>query len=71
MSSEKHAAGRVGHVCPACGHAVPTMVERHKTLGVYVPVYTEGPCDNKDCSRSRTEKSPGPPKGEPAKEGGS
>ncbi|UYQ60496.1 hypothetical protein [Streptomyces peucetius] len=71
MSGEKHAAGRAGHTCPVCGRAVPTTVERHKTLGVYVPVYREGPCDNKDCPGARAEKPPGPGEEEPVKDGGS
>ncbi|MFF3290398.1 hypothetical protein [Streptomyces sp. NPDC003023] len=76
MSSEKHAAARSGHVCPSCGRAMPTSVERHKSMGVYVPVYTEGPCDNSDCSRSRSAKAArtvktGEPEGERAEKRGS
>jgi hypothetical protein len=52
------------------------MVERHKTMGVYVPVYREGPCDNEDCRRGRADTGPVPQKdgraeGERVTEGGS
>ncbi|QNP66751.1 hypothetical protein [Streptomyces genisteinicus] len=50
--SEKHAAAsQSGHLCPTCGRQLPATVERHKTMGVYVPVYSDGPCDNSACSR--------------------
>ncbi|MGC9378782.1 hypothetical protein [Streptomyces sp. MH13] len=38
-----------GHVCPSCGHHVPAEVKRHKTLGIYVPVWYPGTCRNPDC----------------------
>ncbi|GAB1332485.1 hypothetical protein [Streptomyces sennicomposti] len=37
------------HVCPVCGQSVGTVVRRHKTLGVWVPVRRPGPCRNPDC----------------------
>ena len=36
-------------VCPVCGRRVATAVRRHKTLGVFVPVWTPGPCRNPAC----------------------
>nr|WP_262505162.1 phage terminase large subunit family protein [Streptomyces sp. TRM68367] len=38
-----------GHVCPACGQPVETVVRRHKTLGAWVPVWVAGPCRNPKC----------------------
>ncbi|MEW2634116.1 hypothetical protein AB0903_21330 [Streptomyces sp. NPDC048389] len=70
MLSEKRPAGRAGHACPACGHALPTAVERRKTMGLYVPVYTEGSCDNAGCPGGRVGEETGPTKGEGTKEGG-
>ncbi|MER7775125.1 hypothetical protein ABTZ21_08945 [Streptomyces sp. NPDC096191] len=36
-------------VCPTCGHSVPAEITRHKTLGIYVPVWGPGTCRNPDC----------------------
>ncbi|SCF86582.1 hypothetical protein GA0115254_120066 [Streptomyces sp. Ncost-T10-10d] len=37
-------------MCPVCKHPVdPTIMRRHKTLGVFVPVRGPGPCRNPDC----------------------
>ncbi|WP_395576304.1 hypothetical protein [Streptomyces sp. BK79] len=41
-----------GDICPSCGHHVPAEVQRHKTLGVYVPVWHPGTCRNPDCGAS-------------------
>ncbi|OSP43856.1 MULTISPECIES: hypothetical protein [unclassified Streptomyces] len=38
-------------VCPACGQPVETVVRRHKTLGAWVPVWTHGPCRNRECEK--------------------
>ncbi|MFG2127687.1 hypothetical protein ACGFNV_07795 [Streptomyces sp. NPDC048751] len=38
-----------GHVCPACGQPVETVVRRHKTLGAWVPKWVAGPCRNPQC----------------------
>ncbi|MFF5017044.1 hypothetical protein [Streptomyces sp. NPDC001165] len=37
------------HVCPVCGQPVETVVGRHKTLGIWVPLWGPGPCRNPDC----------------------
>nr|WP_078964117.1 hypothetical protein [Streptomyces durhamensis] len=37
------------HVCPDCGQSVDAVVRRHKTLGVWVPVWGRGPCRNPEC----------------------
>ncbi|AWZ07185.1 hypothetical protein DRB96_40250 [Streptomyces sp. ICC1] len=51
MSKAEHETGPQGAlVCPVCKHTVPTAVQRrHKTLGVFVPVWGPGPCHNPDC----------------------
>jgi hypothetical protein len=38
------------HMCPSCKHPVTAVVERHKTMGVYIPTWTAGPCHNPKCS---------------------
>lgn len=37
-------------VCPECKQPVTAEVKRHKTLGVYVPVWGPGACHNAKCS---------------------
>ncbi|SDN05678.1 tellurite resistance protein TerC [Streptomyces wuyuanensis] len=37
------------YVCPTCEKSVPAAVHRHKTLGVNVPVWGPGACQNRDC----------------------
>ena len=37
------------YVCPVCGHSVDQVVRRHKTLGVFVPLWRPGPCKNPKC----------------------
>ncbi|MEU6756821.1 hypothetical protein [Streptomyces sp. NPDC046685] len=51
MGKEQHEAGPQGVVtCPECGYPVHTVIKRrHKTLGVFVPVWGPGPCQNQDC----------------------
>lgn len=38
-----------GHVCPACKHPVSAEITRHKTMGVFVPLWKPGPCHNPPC----------------------
>lgn len=45
-------APRAGHeqqTCPACGRAVETILHRRKSLGIFVPEWSPGPCRNPDC----------------------
>jgi hypothetical protein len=60
MNSDlKHRARRpAGHVCPACKEPVADVVERHKTMGVYVPHWTAGPCHNPHCGQYVPELTP-------------
>ncbi|MCT7356877.1 hypothetical protein N4P33_32765 [Streptomyces sp. 15-116A] len=44
-----------GQVCPSCKQPVETVVERHKTMGVYVPLWTAGPCHNPQCDQYEPE----------------
>ncbi|GAA1002668.1 hypothetical protein GCM10009564_01000 [Streptomyces thermogriseus] len=38
-------------MCPVCKHPVDTVAKkRHKTFGIFVPVWDPGPCHNPDCS---------------------
>ncbi|EPJ34882.1 putative membrane protein [Streptomyces afghaniensis 772] len=37
------------YVCPTCKKSVPAAVHRHKTLGVFVPMWGPGACQNRDC----------------------
>ncbi|MGW1541465.1 hypothetical protein ACWCPM_14730 [Streptomyces sp. NPDC002309] len=39
------------HSCHSCRQPVEDVVERHKTMGVYVPVWVAGPCHNPRCDR--------------------
>ncbi|CAL9353177.1 hypothetical protein [Streptomyces sp. enrichment culture] len=39
-------------ICPTCGHLVPAQITRHKSLGIYVPVWRRGTCKNPDCGTS-------------------
>lgn len=69
--SEKHAAAsQSGHLCPSCRRPLPATVERHKTMGVYVPVYSDGPCDNSACSRGTAHAPPVRTSEPPSKAGG-
>ncbi|MCJ0871455.1 hypothetical protein [Streptomyces sp. AP-93] len=43
-------AGHDQQSCPACGSPVDTMVGRRKSLGIFVPVWTPGPCRNRECT---------------------
>ncbi len=45
------------YVCPACKKAVPAAVHRYKSLGVFVPVWGPGACQNRDCPDFRLDPS--------------
>ncbi|MEV0220185.1 hypothetical protein [Streptomyces sp. NPDC050704] len=58
------------YVCPVCKQPVDTVVRRHKTMGVFVPIWGPGPCQNLRCAAYEEEDSeaepaltvePGPP----------
>lgn len=51
MSKREHETGPQGTlVCPVCKRPLQmTVKRRHKTLGVFVPVWGPGPCHNPDC----------------------
>ncbi|GGO45775.1 hypothetical protein GCM10012286_35050 [Streptomyces lasiicapitis] len=41
---------RAASICPACKQPVASQIKRHKTLGVFVPLWGPGPCRNPDCA---------------------
>lgn len=43
-------AGHEQQTCPACGSPVDTLVRRRKSLGIFVPEWSPGPCRNPDCT---------------------
>lgn len=51
MSKVKRKAGPQGTlVCSVCKHTLDMVIKRrHKTLGIFVPVWGPGPCRNPDC----------------------
>ncbi|WP_037886196.1 hypothetical protein [Streptomyces viridochromogenes] len=53
MNSEKErsATSRSRHRCPSCKQPVDAVMERHKTMGVFVPVWVAGPCHNPRCEQ--------------------
>jgi hypothetical protein len=51
----KHRTRTSEFVCGSCKQPVGSVVERHKSLGVFVPVWTAGPCRNPRCPESVTE----------------
>ncbi|CAL9352097.1 hypothetical protein SUDANB126_00500 [Streptomyces sp. enrichment culture] len=44
------------HVCSSCGKPVDTVLERHKTMGVFAPLWATDPCRNPDCARYEPER---------------
>jgi hypothetical protein len=40
---------REQRVCPVCEQPVQSVVQRHKTLGAWVPRWVPGPCHNPQC----------------------
>nr|WP_237545552.1 hypothetical protein [Streptomyces sp. SID1046] len=45
----KRKRGSESYACPTCKQSVPVAIHRHKTLGVFVPVWGPGACQNRDC----------------------
>ena len=60
MNRERKPRGTAssGHVCPSYNQPVDTVVERHKTMGIYVPIWVDGPCHNPRCQRYVPAQSP-------------
>ncbi|PCG85984.1 hypothetical protein CIB93_10770 [Streptomyces sp. WZ.A104] len=46
---ERETRQRAAFMCPTCKEPVPSEIHRHKTLGIFVPVWRPGPCQNPDC----------------------
>ncbi|MFE7767322.1 hypothetical protein [Streptomyces sp. NPDC057438] len=53
MSKTEHeASSQRLLVCPVCKQRLEmTIKSRHKTLGVFVPVWGPSPCHNPDCPK--------------------
>ncbi|KOG09673.1 hypothetical protein [Streptomyces viridochromogenes] len=51
MSKAEHETGPQGTpVCPVCKQPLEmTIKRRHKTLGIFVPVWGPRPCHNPEC----------------------
>ena len=52
---ERENPSQAAFMCPACKHPVASAVTRHKTLGIFVPVWGPGPCHNPDCRNFRAD----------------
>ncbi|MFF1273591.1 hypothetical protein ACFVZC_09310 [Streptomyces marokkonensis] len=48
---DDRATPRSGHVCGSCKLPVDAVVERHKTMGIFVPAWVAGPCHNPECEQ--------------------
>lgn len=46
------------YFCPVCGSQVEQVMRRHKTLGVFVPMWRPGPCKNPECRAYEAESEP-------------
>ncbi|WP_432056257.1 hypothetical protein [Streptomyces sp. bgisy022] len=44
--------------CRSCKQPVDAVVERHKTMGVFVPSWRAGPCHNRRCDEYVPEQVP-------------
>ncbi|MGW1813495.1 hypothetical protein ACWCQM_07965 [Streptomyces sp. NPDC002125] len=50
-STERQTDRQAEYACPACKKPVDTVLERHKTLGIFVPHWGPGSCHNPHCHR--------------------
>ncbi|MEW2066828.1 hypothetical protein [Streptomyces sp. NPDC007346] len=57
-SKKRETQQRAAFMCPACKHPVRSEIRRHKTLGIFVPVWRPGPCENPDCGEYAAEERP-------------
>ncbi|WP_327117027.1 hypothetical protein OG206_17380 [Streptomyces sp. NBC_01341] len=57
--TERQTGRQAEYACPACKQPVETVIERRKTLGIFVPRWGPGPCHNADCHRHTAEAGPG------------
>lgn len=49
-SKKRETQQRAAFMCPTCKHPVASEIQRRTTLGIFVPVWRPGPCDNPDCA---------------------
>ncbi|MEU3703197.1 hypothetical protein AB0E82_12980 [Streptomyces anulatus] len=57
-SKERDTRQRAAFMCPTCKQPVPSEIHRHKSLGIFVPVWRAGPCENPDCADHVAEERP-------------
>ncbi|MGW3211060.1 hypothetical protein ACWDBC_02245 [Streptomyces parvus] len=48
-SKKRDLQQRAAFMCPTCKQPVSSEIHRHKSLGIFVPVWRAGPCENPDC----------------------
>ncbi|MFD5163253.1 hypothetical protein ACFWMJ_35250 [Streptomyces hawaiiensis] len=58
VDEQRKATAPPGYVCRSCKEPVVAVVKRHKTIGVFVPVWTTGPCQNPQCLKYMPEQEP-------------
>lgn len=49
-TQKRGATPKAKYVCPTCDQPVSTVAERHKTMGVFFPIWVAGPCHNPQCA---------------------
>ncbi|MFF6907331.1 hypothetical protein ACFY9Q_15450 [Streptomyces sp. NPDC012389] len=64
-SKERENRQRAAFMCPTCKNPVRSEIRRHKTLGIFVPVWRPGPCENPDCGEHAAEERPSPHRARP------
>ncbi|GAA1709842.1 hypothetical protein GCM10009680_58530 [Streptomyces yatensis] len=50
-SAERATVPRTGRMCPACHYPLTAKMTRHKTMGIFVPLWTPGTCHNPTCPK--------------------
>jgi hypothetical protein len=58
INEQRKATASSGYVCRSCKEPVDAVVKRHRTMGVFVPVWTAGPCHNPPCLEYVPEREP-------------
>ncbi|MGV0100136.1 hypothetical protein [Streptomyces californicus] len=57
-SKERETRQRAAFMCPTCKQPVRSEIHRHKSLGIFVPVWRAGPCENPDCADCAADERP-------------
>ena len=53
--NENATAPQAGYVCRACHSPVTATLRRYKAMGIFVPLWRPGPCQNPSCPKYRQE----------------